>query len=160
IHSGSDHCYDWYDRDILDLWQGVPFTISGNITNPDGSITPVTDQPVNSAGFVDPLAYTPGDNEWTDCNKTKEGGGAGGDSYYDTSQTAHLPGDPLDNLALVRSLFFPTAGQTLGASPAQVTSQAVVGPKKYRSFVENVYWEQADVMFVTVDLPGSNNDSL
>jgi hypothetical protein len=71
-----------------------------------------------------------------------------------------LPGDPLDNLALVRGLFFPTAGQTLGANPAQVTSQAVVGPKKYQSVVENVRWEQDGVMFVTVDLPGSNNDSL
>jgi len=160
IHSGSDHCYDWYDRDILDLWQGNPFTISGNITNPDGTVTAVTDQPVDSAGFADPLVYTPGDNEWTDCNKSKEGGGGGGDSYYDTSQAGHLPGDPLDNLALVRSLFFPTAGQTLGAAPAQVTSQAVAGPKKYRSFVENVRWEQDGVMFVTVDLPGSNNDSL
>jgi hypothetical protein len=160
IHSGSDHCYSWYNQDVYDLWQGVPFTISGDRTNADGSTTSLTDQPVNSPGFSDPLVYTPGDNEWTDCNKSKEGGGVGGDSYYDTSQTGHLPGDPLDNLAIVRSLFFPTAGQTLGAHPAQVTSQAVVGPRKYRSFVENVRWEQNGVMFVTVDLPGSNNDSL
>jgi len=59
IHSGSDHCYSWYDQDVFDLWQGVPFTISGNITNPDSSITAVTDQPENSAGFQDPLVYTP-----------------------------------------------------------------------------------------------------
>ena len=160
IHSGSDHCYAWYNQDVYDLWQGAPFTISGNRTNADGTTTALTDEPVNSPGFEDLLVYTPGDNESTDCNKSKEGGGAGGDSYYDTSQAGHLPGDPLDNLAIVKSLFFPTAGQTLGANPAQVTSQAVVGPRKYRSFVENVRWEQNGVMFVTVDLPGSNNDTL
>jgi hypothetical protein len=151
IHSGSDHCYASYDQDILDLWSGIPFTVK-DVFGVDTSVT--------SAGYQDPLVYTPGDNEWTDCNKSKEGGGVGGDSYYDTTQTGHLPGDPLDNLALVRQLFFPVAGQTLGANPAQVTSQAVAGPKKYQSFVENVRWEQAGVMFVTVDLPGSNNDSL
>jgi hypothetical protein len=141
IHSGSDHCYLPYDQTILRVWAGTDSVYAG-------------------AGFADPLVYTPGDNEWTDCNKSKEGGGAGGDAYYDTSQPGHLPGDPLDNLAVVRSLFFPVAGQTLGANPAQVTSQAVAGPKKYRSFVENVRWEQNGVMFVTVNLPGSNNDTL
>jgi hypothetical protein len=141
IHSGSDHCYQSYNQTVFDVWAGTDTTYSG-------------------AGFQDPLVYTPGDNEWTDCNKAKEGGGTGGDSYYDTSQSGHLPGDPLDNLAIVRSLFFPVAGQTLGANPAQVTSQAQVGPKKYRSFVENVRWEQDGIMFVTVNLPGSNNDSL
>src|SRR5262249_32073592 len=137
IHSGKDHCYDWYDRDVLDLWQGVPFTISGNRTNADGTKTALTDEPVNSPGLDDPAVYTPGDNEWTDCNKSGEGGGAGGDSYYDSTQAGHLPGDPLDNLALVRSLFFPTPGTTLGKNPVQVTSQALAGPVKYRSFVGN-----------------------
>jgi hypothetical protein len=120
----------------------------------------VTDQPVDSAGFDDPLVYTPGDNEWTDCNKSGEGGGIGGDGYFDSSQAGHLPGDPLDNLAIVRSQFFATAGQTLGLNPANVVSQAVAGPKKYRSFVENVRWEQGGAMFVTLNLPGgSNNDA-
>jgi len=60
----------------------------------------------------------------------------------------------------VRSQFFATAGQTLGLNPADVTSQATAGPPKYRSFVENVRWEQAGAMFVTLDLPGgSNNDA-
>jgi hypothetical protein len=96
IHSGKDHCYQNYNTDVYDLWQGIPFTISGNVTNPDGSKTAVTDAPVASPGFDDPLVYTPGDNEWTDCNKSGEGGGAGGDGFYDSSQTGHLPGDPLD----------------------------------------------------------------
>ena len=48
IHSGSQYCTQAYDQQIADLW----------------------------AGFADPLVYTPGDNEWTDCHKKKEGGGA------------------------------------------------------------------------------------
>ena len=39
--------------------------------------------------FKSPVVYTPGDNEWTDCHKTKEGSS----------------GDPLKELAAVRSLF-------------------------------------------------------
>jgi len=29
--------------------------------------------------YTKPLIYTPGDNEWTDCNKTGEGGDTGHD---------------------------------------------------------------------------------
>ena len=146
IHSGKDHCYQAYNTHVYDLWQGIPFNLNG------------TD--VNSPGFDDPLVYTPGDNEWTDCNKTGEGGGAIGDGYYDASQPGHLPGDPLDNLAIVRSQFFASPGQTLGTNPTTVVSQATAGPKKYRSFVENVRWEQGGAMFVTLNLPGgSNNDA-
>jgi len=39
--------------------------------------------------FKTPMVYTPGDNEWTDCHKTKE----------------FKSGDPLKELAAVRSLF-------------------------------------------------------
>ena len=42
------------------------------------------------AQFEDPLVYTPGDNEWTDCHETKE----------------FSSGAPLNELAAVRSLFF------------------------------------------------------
>ena len=46
----------------------------------------------------DPFVYTPGDNEWTDCHKSKE----------------FSSGDPLKELASVRSLFFPEPGYNLG----------------------------------------------
>lgn len=42
--------------------------------------------------FKDPFVYTPADNEWTDCHKTKEGSS----------------GAPLKELAAVRELFFPS----------------------------------------------------
>src|SRR5690242_6901696 len=48
IHSGKQYCTEAYDRSIFDLWQR----------------------------FTVPLVYTPGDNEWTDCHKKAEGGGA------------------------------------------------------------------------------------
>src|SRR5882724_4908917 len=48
--------------------------------------------------FDDPLIYTPGDNEWTDCHKTKEGSS----------------GAPLNELSAVRGLFFANPGCALG----------------------------------------------
>ena len=54
--------------------------------------------------FHDPFVYTPGDNEWSDCHKVKQ----------------FSSGAPLNELAAVRSQFFPTAGLTLGEHPRQV----------------------------------------
>lgn len=97
--------------------------------------------------FNDPLVYTPGDNEWTDCHKTKQGSS----------------GYPLNELAAVRSLFFAKPGLTLGGTAMEVESQA----KEYEhdfsadaQFVENVMWTKSQVVFVTLNVPGSNNDTL
>lgn len=81
--------------------------------------------------FADPLVYTPGDNEWTDCHRS----GA----------------DPLERLAGLRSVFFPAAGQTLGSQPMAVESQAADG------YVENVSFVRSGVAFAAVHLVGSNN---
>ena len=102
IHSGSQYCTQAYDQQIADLW----------------------------AGFADPMVYTPGDNEWTDCHKKKEGGGAynaaTGQIDYVRDPNGNLVdyagGNPVDNLALVRSIFFPTpaarwAAAGCGCSP-------------------------------------------
>jgi Calcineurin-like phosphoesterase len=84
--------------------------------------------------FADPLVYTPGDNEWTDCHRPNNGG------YI-----------PLERLAAVRSLFFSTPGLTLGQRPVEIDSQAAEG------IPENVRWRRDHVQFVAVDIPGSNN---
>lgn len=84
--------------------------------------------------FVDPLVYTPGDNEWTDCHRPNNGG-------Y----------DPLERLAAVRSLFFPAPGHTLGQHPVQVAAQVDQG------YPENVAYERARVAFAAVHIVGSNN---
>lgn len=97
--------------------------------------------------FQDPFVYTPGDNEWTDCHKSKEG----------------RSGAPLNELAAVRSLFFSAAGQTLGERAKRVESQALAFDPAYPSdaqFVENVMWEESRVVFVTLNVPGSNDDTL
>jgi hypothetical protein len=85
-------------------------------------------------GFEDPLVYTPGDNEWTDCHRANNGG------YQ-----------PLERLDKVRSLFFSRPGTTLGA-PARVTSQAA------RGIPENVRFTRGGLSFATLHVVGSNND--
>jgi hypothetical protein len=120
IHSGSQSCTVAYDQSVADMWKA----------------------------FADPLVYTPGDNEWTDCQKTKELPGS------------DFGGDPLQNLAAVRSIFFPRAGYTLGGAPRQVLSQAQVATGTDSNFIENVMWKQSQTLFVTLNIPGgSNNDA-
>src|SRR5262245_60015793 len=97
--------------------------------------------------FNDPFVYTPGDNEWTDCHKTNES----------------ASGAPLNELAAVRQLFFPVPGFTIGGVQKAVTSQALAFDKSDPTdakFVENVTWMQWNVAFVTLNVPGSNNDGL
>jgi Calcineurin-like phosphoesterase len=142
IHSGKQYCTEAYDESIYELW----------------------------TQFKDPLVYTPGDNEWTDCNKLAEGGGA----YNKTTQQVdrvldsngnpvdYAGGDPNANLDLVRSIFFSRPGYTLGGRKKQVLSQTSEFDPSHPSdakYVENVMWEQSKVLFVTINLPGgSNND--
>ena len=85
----------------------------------------------------DPLVYTPGDNEWTDCHRTNNG------AY-----------NPLERLEKLREVFFDRADWTLGRRPMHVDSQAKLG------FPENVVYRQADVTFVAAHVTGSNNGLL
>jgi hypothetical protein len=84
--------------------------------------------------FQDPFVYTVGDNEWTDCHRPNNG------AY-----------NPLERLAKVRQVFFPTPGRTLGQDAVPVLSQADQG------IPENVRWERAGVSFAAADVVGSNN---
>ena len=141
IHSGKQYCTDAYNHLVFDLWKA----------------------------FQDPLVYTPGDNEWSDCHKLAEGGGI----YNPATQQIdyvlaggtpvdYANGDPIANLALVRSTFFAQPGVTLGGqkvvlSQAQAFDAAHPTDAKY---VENVMFEQSKVLFVSINLPGgSNNDN-
>lgn len=83
--------------------------------------------------FRDPLVYTPGDNEWTDCHRPNNGG-------Y----------NPLERLGRIRQVFFPNPGSTLGR-PMAVTADTAQG------FPENVRFDQAGVAFAAVHIVGSNN---
>ena len=70
-------------------------------------------------------------------------------------------GAPLNELAAVRNLFFPTAGLTLGEHPRQVISQATDFDSEHSEdaqFIENVIWEESRTVFVTMNVPGGSND--
>jgi hypothetical protein len=84
--------------------------------------------------FSDPLVYTVGDNEWTDCHRANNG------AY-----------NPLERLAKIRSVFFPKPGYTLGENPVKVTSQAAQG------IPEDVRYTRANVAFAALHIVGSNN---
>ncbi len=95
--------------------------------------------------FRVPVVYTPGDNEWADCHKTKQ----------------LSSGHPLRELASVRELFFSRPGVTLGQKDRKVWSQAQYFDPAFPAdsqFVENVMWTQGRVLFVTLNVPGGSND--
>jgi hypothetical protein len=111
-----------------------------------GKNSPCTDEYFNDIKalfdtFEDPLVYTPGDNEWTDCHVAVKNNGR----YT-----------PTERLQAVRTLFFPVAGQTLGVNARDVTSQA--SDPNNSAYIENVIWSSSHVIFATLNIPGSNND--
>jgi hypothetical protein len=92
--------------------------------------------------FDGALVYTPGDNEWTDCHRIK---GEGID-------------DPRERLSKLREIFFAKSQQSLGKQPIAVENEGQTLPK-YGKFVENVRFGREGVLFVTLNIPGSNNGS-
>ncbi len=88
--------------------------------------------------FTGAVVLTPGDNEWTDCHREAAGSM-----------------DPLERLAKVREMFFPTA-MSLGQAPIRLTRQADVS--EFADMVENARWMHNEVMFATLHVVGSNNN--
>jgi hypothetical protein len=93
------------------------------------------------AAVKDPLVYTPGDNEWTDCHVFSKANG-----LY----------TPTERLQAIRALFFPVPGQTLGGRTKQVLTQA--NDPANAQYVENVMWMESRTVFATANITGSNND--
>jgi hypothetical protein len=85
-----------------------------------------------------PLIYVPGDNEWTDCHRRSNG--------------SH---DPLERLTKLRELFF-TDEFTLGRRKLPLERQS--RDPAFAPYRENVRWQAAGVLFVTLNLPGSENN--
>lgn len=79
-----------------------------------------------------PFVFIPGDNEWSDCDRTSAG------SY-----------DPLERLDRLRSLFW-TRAESLGRNPLALERQP-------GSYPEHSRFRLGPVLFVTLNLPGSNN---
>lgn len=86
-----------------------------------------------------PLVYTPGDNEWTDCWQPRGGG-------Y----------DPLERLQRLREGFFARPF-SLGRAPMPLQRQADLFPA-FARYVENARWLAGNILFLTVHVPGSDNN--
>src|SRR5262245_53430263 len=77
------------------------------------------------ANLKDPLIYTPGDNEWTDCHRANNGAF-----------------NPLERLAAIRTLFFAEPGDALGRRHKRVDAQP--------GYPENVRWIESRVAFAAL----------
>lgn len=131
--------YSVYDKLIARINQeGAAFTIhlgdvfSGQTNCGEGNLARVKS---DFDKFENPVVYTPGDNEWTDCHGEASG------SY-----------DPLERLVNLRKLFFNTK-TSLGQTKLPLETQANTGG----GLVENALWQKGDVLFATLHIVGSNN---
>ena len=84
-------------------------------------------------GLRAPALYTPGDNEWTDCDRPAAGG-------FDSAE----------RLAFLRRTFFAEAA-SLGRRRLQVAQQAA-------PYVEHLRWHAAGVTFATAHVVGSDDN--
>jgi hypothetical protein len=85
-----------------------------------------------------PLVYIPGDHDWSDCARAAAG-----------------RFDPIERLLRLRELFYPD-DNTLGQRAMTVMRQS--DQAKFRSYRENARWEMDGVLFVTLNVPGDNNN--
>ena len=92
------------------------------------------------SSFKAPLIYSPGDNEWTDCHRPLAG------AY-----------DPLERLEALRAEFFNT-NLSLGKTTLRLQRQSDIDPQ-YSKYVENSYWIKNNFLFVSIHIPGSNNNN-
>ena len=116
----------------------LAFTIfDGDIKN--GS-TPCTDQEYAEAEarfdtLRAPAIYVPGDNEWTDCHRTRAGG-------Y----------DPLERLGFLRGTLFD--------EPLSFGRRRMAVERQDANYPEHLRWSRRGVVFVTLNVQGSNNNRI
>ena len=87
---------------------------------------------------ANPLIYTPGDNDWTDCHAQQGVPGA----------------DPLERLATLRDVFFTTE-HSFGRRTIALTSQS--STPQFAKYRENARWDLGGITFLTLHVVGSNN---
>lgn len=80
-----------------------------------------------------PLVYVPGDNEWTDCNRQSNGAF-----------------DQQERLNRLRQLFF--------SSPRALGQQTLALERQSAAYPEHTRFRLGPVLFVTLNIPGSNNN--
>jgi len=122
----------------------TPFVI--HLGDYKGGAAPCTDDhDAAFAGLIDaldptPVFYTPGDNEWTDCDRNEDAGT--GRPYSD-----------LDRLDKIRTQFF--SGPPAGLDDPDAA--AALGYRRQDALVENATWVHDRVRFLTVHVVGTNN---
>jgi len=85
-----------------------------------------------------PLVLLPGDNDWADCALRAAGGFA-----------------PFERLTRLRELFFERP-DSLGATRIALSRQSETS--RFRGYPENARWIADGLMFVTVNVPGGQNN--
>jgi hypothetical protein len=88
--------------------------------------------------FKMPMMYVPGDNEWTDCHRTNNGG-------YNN----------LERLAYLRKTMFNNS-RSFGQKTLRLEHQGQLGGL----YAENTRWMYNKVQFIGLNVPGSNNNKV
>ena len=88
------------------------------------------------SAFEAPMVYVLGDNEWTDCHRKNNGG-------YNS----------LERLAHIRQTL-QISPNSFGQRPFALERQGPLGGL----YAENTRWTYGDVVFVGLNVPGSNNN--
>ena len=96
----------------------------------------------NFNSLTRPLVWLPGDNDWTDC-WGRYGPGTGGF-------------DPLERLGHERQLFDAT-DQSLGQKTLTLARESSEGGQ-YSIYSENVRWSYGPVVYIGLDVQGSNDN--
>jgi hypothetical protein len=132
-----------FDR-LIDAINGLKPAFSLHVGDIKSASEPCTDEYFKSMAqrfqrFEQPLVYTPGDNEWTDCYRERAG--------------RYNPRERLDKL---REIFFAEPTRSLGKAPMAVEAQGKL-MVPHAKYVENVRFWRNGVLFLTVHVVGSNN---
>jgi hypothetical protein len=88
--------------------------------------------------FDGPLIYTPGDNDWSDCNRFLAGG-------YNTRE----------RLGELRRIFFGEP-LSMGRNPIRLTRQA--DGDSHLDMTENATWFHGGITFATIHMVGADNN--
>jgi predicted phosphodiesterase len=122
-------------QDLIKEMNEAPLAFVVHIGDIHSGTTPCTDQAYRSTArrfseFEDPVIYTPGDNDWMDCERTGF--------------------RPRERLRFLRQMFF-IGRDVLGGGSLEVERQSQVYP-------ENARWVYNDLVFVAVHNVGGNNN--
>jgi len=88
--------------------------------------------------FKKPMIYVPGDNEWSDCHRINNG------AYNNLERLNHL-----------RQVMF-NSPDSFGEKKMKLEHQGELGGE----YSENVRWVHSNVVFVGLNIPGSNNNKV